>query len=126
MAIILQSLIAYGIGHITTGIPTWKWFFIIFGIIGLFWASILMLYMPDTPLDAKFLSERERTIAVERVRENRTGIANRDFKKDQFIEALTDFKVWFGFFYMFVCVLPSTAVASVSFHFLPPIKENLT
>lgn len=111
-AIILQSFIAYGIGHIHTDIAVWRWFFIIFGILGLVWAAVLTMYMPDTPLSAKFLNERERAIAVERVRDNRTGISNREFKKDQLIEALLDVKVWYGFFYSIACVTPSTSVAN--------------
>lgn len=112
LAIIIQSFIAYGIGHINTGIAVWRWFFIIFGILGLAWAAVLWKYMPDTPLTAKFFNDREKAIAVERLRENRTGIANRDFKKDQFIEALTDLKVWYGFLYAIACVTPSTSVAN--------------
>lgn len=112
-AIILQSFIAYGIGHITdTGIPVWKWFFIIFGIVGLVWGIVLWIFMPDTILSAKFLDEREKAIAVERLRENRTGIANKSFKKEQVWEALLDIKVWYGFFYSIACIIPATAVGS--------------
>lgn len=113
IAIILQAFIAYGIGHIThTGIAVWQWFFIIFGILGLAWAVVLYFFMPNTPLNAKFLNEREKAIAVERLRENRTGIANSEFKKDQVFEALLDVKVWYGFFYAIACVVPSSAVAN--------------
>lgn len=113
LAIILQSFIAYGIGHIHTSIAVWRWFFIIFGIIGLVWAAILWLFMPDSPLSAKFLSEQEKAIAVIRLRENRTGISNKEFKMSQAIEALLDVKVWYAFFYAICCVVPSTSVASV-------------
>jgi ACS family allantoate permease-like MFS transporter len=112
-AIILQAFIAYGIGHINyTGIAVWRWFFIIFGVLGLAWAVVLYFYMPDTPITAKFLNEREKTIAVERLRENRTGIANSEFKKEQVYEALLDVKVWYGFFYAIACVVPASAVAN--------------
>lgn len=112
-AIILQSFVSYGIGHINnTSIAVWKWFFIIFGIVGLIWAIVLWLFMPDTILSAKFLSEREKMIAVERLRENRTGISSQKFKKDQLWEAFTDIKVWYGFFYSIACVVPTTAVGS--------------
>jgi MFS family permease len=112
LAIIFQSFVAYGIGHIHTSISVWRWFFIIFGLVGLAWAAVLWLYMPDTPLTAKFLSEKEKAIAIDRLRENRTGIANKEFKKEQMIEALLDVKVWYGFFYSIACVVPTTAVAS--------------
>lgn len=102
LAIIIQSVLSYGIGHISTSIPVWKWFFIIFGILGLAWAAVLYFFMPDTILTARFLSEEEKVIAVERIRRNRTGVANPKFKKNQCIEALTDIKVWWAFFYTIV------------------------
>lgn len=112
-AIILQSFIAYGVGHIhVPGVPVWRWFFIIFGIVGLLWAAVLWLFMPDTPMTARFLTEREKSIAVERLRDNRTGIQSTEFKKEQLVEALLDIKVWYGFFYSIACVVPSTAVAN--------------
>ncbi|OQV03839.1 hypothetical protein CLAIMM_08829 [Cladophialophora immunda] len=113
VAAILQAFIAYGCGHISnTGIPVWKWFFIIFGLIGLVWAAVVWLYFPDTPLTAKFLNEREKTIAIERLRENRTGVRNTEFKKEQMKEALLDLKVWYGFFYAIACIVPATAIAN--------------
>lgn len=112
-ASIVQAFLAYGIGHIdNTGIPVWRWFFIIFGMIGLVWSAVLWRWMPDSPLTAKFLDERERMIAVERLRQNRTGIANSEYKKDQMIEAFRDPKVWYGFFYAVCCVIPANAVAN--------------
>ncbi|KAL4791876.1 major facilitator superfamily domain-containing protein [Aspergillus venezuelensis] len=114
-AIILQSCIAYGIGHINnTEIAVWRWFFIIFGVVGLIWAVVLWILMPDTPLSAKFLNEREKDIAIERLRENRTGIANANggFMKEQFIEAFLDIKAWYGFLYSIACVVPASAVAN--------------
>ena len=102
LAIIIQSLVAYGIGHINTSIAVWKWFFIIFGILGLIWAAVVLYFMPDTMLNAKFLTEEEKVIAVERVRRNRTGVTNPEFKRNQFIEAITDCKIWYAFFFTIV------------------------
>lgn len=112
LASIFQAFIAYGIGHIRTGIAIWRWFFIIFGIVSLIWAAVLWVWMPDSPLSAKFLNERERAIAIERLRENRTGVANPKFKKEQAVEALTDPKVWYGFLYLLGGVITGSAVAN--------------
>ena len=112
-AAIIQAFISYGVGHIQyTGLAVWRWFFIIFGLIGLVWGVVLWIWMPDSPLTAKFLDNREKAIAIERLRENRTGISNPEFKKNQMIEAFMDPKVWYGFFYTFAIVITGTAVAS--------------
>lgn len=115
LAIILQALISYGIGHIrNTGIPVWKWFFIIFGILGLVLSAILWYFMPNSPLDCKFLNEEERMIAVERLRDNRTGVQNKEFKKYQLFEALRDPLVYYNFFFAILIVVPNSGVSFVS------------
>jgi MFS family permease len=51
VAIIIQALLAYGIGHINhTAVATWRWFFIIYGLMGLAWSAVLFFFMPDSPL----------------------------------------------------------------------------
>jgi ACS family allantoate permease-like MFS transporter len=51
LAIIIQALLAYGIGHINhTAVATWRWFFIIYGLMGLAWSAVLFFFMPDSPL----------------------------------------------------------------------------
>ncbi|KAJ9623744.1 hypothetical protein H2204_011146 [Knufia peltigerae] len=126
VANILQAFIAYGCGHITnTGIAVWRWFFIIFGLIGLIWACVVWLYFPDSPITAKFLNERERTIAIERLRDNRTGIRNTEFKKGQLKEALLDVKVWYGFFYAIACIVPSTSVANFGGLIIKGVVEDI-
>ncbi len=114
LAIILQALISYGIGHIVnTGIPTWKWFFVIFGLASLVMSAILWYFMPNSPLDARFLNDEEKMIAVERLRDNRTGVANREFKKYQLIEALKDPLVYYNFFLVILIVVPNSGVSFV-------------
>lgn len=112
VAIILQSFVSYGIGHIHSGIQVWKWFFIIYGIVALLWAGVLYLYMPDNVVTCKFLNEEEKAIAIERIRANRTGISNPHFKKNQFVEAITDLKVWWTLIYTVIWCVGVTAISS--------------
>jgi ACS family allantoate permease-like MFS transporter len=49
---------------------------------------------PDSPVTAWFLTPEERVIAVIRLRHNQTGVENKHFKRDQFVEALCDPKTW--------------------------------
>ena len=112
LAFILQAFISYGIGRIDSPIPVWKWFFIIYGVIALLWGGVVWLYMPDTIVDCKFLNDREKAIALERIRNNRTGIANRHFKPYQLREALLDFKVWWPVVYIIAWIIPNTVNGS--------------
>lgn len=46
--------------------------------------------MPDNQTNARWLNEREKQIAIERVRKNQTVTADNRWKWDQFWEALRD------------------------------------
>jgi hypothetical protein len=53
--------------------------------------------MPDSPMKAKYLTERERIIAVKRLRANQMGIQSGEWKWEQVIETLIDLKTWCWF-----------------------------
>ncbi|KAF5331217.1 hypothetical protein D9611_013083 [Ephemerocybe angulata] len=56
---------------------------------------------PDSPTTARFLTPEERAQTVQRIKVNQSGVENKRWKREQFIEALKDPKVWvmagFGF-----------------------------
>lgn len=76
------------------GLFPYQWMFIIFGIFTIGVGLSLWWLLPDSPTTAPWLTERERIIAVERLKENKTGIKNTTHKPEQVKEALTDPKVW--------------------------------
>ena len=94
LANIFGGLIGYGIGSIHAGIPAWKFPFIIFGSATIIWGFVFLLRTPSNPAKAKWLTEREKAIAVLRVAENETGIDNRKFKWYQAKEAFLDINLW--------------------------------
>lgn len=95
--IALGGLLGYGIGHIRGALSSWKYEFIIIGSLCSVWGIVLFLFLPDSPVTARMLSERERRMAVERLRGNQTGVENKHFKRYQVVEALTDPKTYFFF-----------------------------
>lgn len=48
-------------------------------------------------MEAKFLGEREKVIAVERLRANQMGIISREWRWDHVWETLLDVKTWIWF-----------------------------
>ncbi|TAQ84210.1 hypothetical protein B7494_g7466 [Chlorociboria aeruginascens] len=89
------GLVFWGIAHIhARGFFPYQWMFIIVGVITVLIGISLWWLLPDSPLTASFLNDRERLIAVERLRSNHTGIKNVHHKKEQVKEALTDVKMW--------------------------------
>lgn len=110
IGVIFGGLIAYGLGHINSNIASWKWFYIIYGIITFFWGIIIYFFLPESIASCKFLNEREKLVAIERIRENKTGIKNNTFKWDQCKEAFLDPQVWLLVLIEFVGCLPAGGI----------------
>ena len=56
---------------------SWQIMFLVIGCITVFVGAIVILVMPDNPMSAKRLTHAERVAAVERLRENQTGVENK-------------------------------------------------
>ncbi|KAI2613181.1 uncharacterized protein GGS25DRAFT_518861 [Hypoxylon fragiforme] len=97
------------IGHITSSQPAWIYIFLIFGAISLAWGILFLAFMPDLPSTARFLNERERIVAVERVATNRQGVKNHHFKAYQMWQCLRDPKTWILFVMSIGAQIPSAA-----------------
>ncbi|KAK6221633.1 allantoin permease [Colletotrichum tabaci] len=89
------SLIAFGLGHVhSTSIASWQLIFLLIGGANLL-SSVLFLYIvPDSPMAARWLNEREKLVAVDRVSQNMIGIKDKAFKWKQIQEAFLDPKVY--------------------------------
>ncbi|GJC84708.1 putative transporter C757.13 [Colletotrichum liriopes] len=88
---------AFWLGGTPGPIATWKLFFLFFGSLSFAFSFVLMYFMPDNQANTRWLSERERKVAIERVRENRTVTSDNHWKWDQFWEALKDPQTTFFF-----------------------------
>jgi ACS family allantoate permease-like MFS transporter len=92
---LFNGLVSYGIYKIDHPvIAKWKVLFLLTGALTFVYGMVWFFLFPDSSTSAWFLTEDERTQAVNRIKENQTGVENKVFKKAQFYEALTDTKVW--------------------------------
>ena len=112
IATMFGGLIGYAVGHITTGLQRWQYVFLIFGAATFAWGLVSFFWLPDFPTTARFLDERQRQIAIDRVARNRTGIKNHNFKKDQAIQCLRDPKTWILFVMAVGAQIPNSAITS--------------
>ncbi|RAL08856.1 putative MFS transporter [Aspergillus homomorphus CBS 101889] len=93
--LMIGGLLAFGVSHFTDGvIRNWQLLFVVLGCATCVWSVFIGILLPDTPYSAKCFTETEKILMIERVRENETGIANREYKRYQVVEALTDPFVW--------------------------------
>ncbi|KAL2753997.1 hypothetical protein ACRALDRAFT_1081223 [Sodiomyces alcalophilus JCM 7366] len=110
---IVGGLLAYCFSLISSGpLKSWQWLFLSYGVISVFYGFWVGWWMPDSPMRAKCFTEQEKHEMVERVRDNQTGIQNREFKKKQFVEGLTDPQVW-GYCMISICTtLPTSGLGA--------------
>ena len=101
-----------------------RYVFLIFGSISIVAGVIALLFLPDAPSTAKFLTEHERWVAVERVAANRGGIKNARFKKYQMEQFLRDPKSWILFVYAVSAQIPNSALTSVSHLNVDPVARS--
>lgn len=78
-------------------LATWKIFFLFFGSFSFAFGLVLAYLLPDTQSKARWLSPRQRDIALARVRDNQTVSADKEWKWPQFWEALRDPQTAFFF-----------------------------
>ncbi|GAB1192462.1 hypothetical protein APSETT444_001654 [Aspergillus pseudonomiae] len=95
------GVLGYGIGQIKGSLPSWKYEFIIIGALCVAWGIVMLVVLPNSPINTRYLTPAQRTIMINRLRENQTGIENRQFKLYQFLEAITDTKVLLFFLVAF-------------------------
>ncbi|KAH7017211.1 major facilitator superfamily domain-containing protein [Ilyonectria destructans] len=96
---ILAGIASFGIGHAKASLSSWRLLFIIWGSITVAWGTFCWVVLPGPPMRAKFLTQKERSLVVGRVKDNGTGIENKQFKVKQFREAMLDLKTWLIFLF---------------------------
>ncbi|KAJ6110629.1 hypothetical protein N7486_002864 [Penicillium sp. IBT 16267x] len=86
----MGALVAYGLLFYTDDkFKSWQIMFLIFGLITIAVGISIFLFLPDNPMTSR-LTHEEKILAIERLRENQTGIENKNFKWHQFVEVFKD------------------------------------
>jgi MFS family permease len=84
------GLLAYGIAQIDgAAIKNWQILFTLLGCVTAAWGVFVLFWLPDSPMRAKCFSKEDRILMVERVRQNETGIQNKEFKMYQACKSVT-------------------------------------
>ncbi|GAA5836312.1 hypothetical protein JCM11251_001460 [Rhodosporidiobolus azoricus] len=109
------GLVAWGVTHYKgDAIAHWRIFYLLQGGLAFVVATWVLLALPDSLATANFLTEREKVVAFERVRDNQTGNRNKHIKKYQVIEALTDPKTYILLLLTALSSIPNGGLASFS------------
>ncbi|ORY32019.1 major facilitator superfamily domain-containing protein [Naematelia encephala] len=113
-----SGLIAYGITHMDgdAGLESWRWLFILEGIATVALASVVLVFMPDSPERAKWLTtdEKEQVIAA-RTYSGAGAQESQEWTMHHLKEAATDVKVWL-YVWLSICI----NISSIGFSYTLP------
>lgn len=94
MATMVGALLGYGLGHVdNAAISSWQLIFLVIGLINFVWSWVFLWIMPDSPSSAKFLTHKQRIVAIDRIASNMIGVKTKQFQPRQAVEAVLDIKV---------------------------------
>ncbi|KAL3479623.1 allantoate permease [Aspergillus californicus] len=107
IAPILNGFVAWVCGYHKGPFETWKIIFLLMGSITIVWAAVVYFCLPNNPLDAKWLSKREKYIIIQRKASDNTGVEAKGIKKEHILEAFVDIKTWLIWFAIVALQVPN-------------------
>jgi sugar phosphate permease len=109
---IIGALTSFGFQfYMGDNFTSWQIMFLLFGLITIAVGILVVIFMPDSPMTSK-LSREEKIWAIERLRENQTGIENKHFKIYQALECFKDPQTWLLSLITICSNVPNGAVSS--------------
>ncbi|KAK7226746.1 hypothetical protein V2G26_014749 [Clonostachys chloroleuca] len=120
LATLITGTLGWAVGFIHRDYA-WRSFFWITGGITVVYAILVGFLLPDNPVKAKFITDRERYVAIERLRADQLGIENKTFVRSQLWELAADPKTWLMFFFNIFVSIPNGGLTN----FAPLIINGL-
>lgn len=117
---VVGSLLTYGLGHIKSrsndnkshSLYSYQIIFMFCGLITVAYGVLILWLMPDSPMEAKYLKQREKIIATRRLRANQQGIASRQWKWEHVAETARDPKTYLWFLIIVSISIPSGGIST--------------
>lgn len=90
---ILGGAVSYAFQHVPadSALAGWQIMFLLLGLVTVVVGSSIFFFLPDTPMEAKWLSDSEKVALLKHISVNQTGVQqSRKFRFKEIVEALTD------------------------------------
>lgn len=109
---IFGSLISFGFQHYESdAFTSWQIMFLVVGLVTCVVGALVIWILPDNPMRSR-LTHQQKVWAIERLRENQTGIENKHFKPAQVLECFLDPQTWLLSLITISSNVPNGAVSS--------------
>ncbi|KAH0587483.1 hypothetical protein H2248_006265 [Termitomyces sp. 'cryptogamus'] len=112
---VFGGFVAYGISfNDDKRLPPYKIIYVFLGGLAIIIGISILIWLPDSPVHARFLTKEERIAALERVRDDQGGTENKSLKKSQILEAVTDVRTWLIVLSTLLTSIPNGALSNFS------------
>ena len=93
---IIGGVVSYAFQQVKPGgnLEGWRIMFVVLGCVTVVIGAATGWWLPDTPMQARFLGKGEKVALLRHVAVNRTGIRNPGFKARQVLEVVLDVQLW--------------------------------
>ncbi|KAK5723309.1 hypothetical protein LTR15_005006 [Elasticomyces elasticus] len=110
---IFGSLLSYGLAHIKSDVlHSYQIIFLFCGCLTVAFSVVVFIFLPDSPMSARFLTADDKLIAVERLRMNQQGIASGEWRWDHVKDCLLDVKTWLWVSLLTAISIPSGGIST--------------
>ncbi|KAK4901190.1 hypothetical protein LTR27_001747 [Elasticomyces elasticus] len=110
---IFGSLLSYGLAHIKSDVlHSYQIIFLFCGCLTVAFSVVVFIFLPDSPMSARFLTTDDKLIAVERLRMNQQGIASGEWRWDHVRDCLLDVKTWLWVSLLTAISIPSGGIST--------------
>ncbi|KAF2167063.1 hypothetical protein M409DRAFT_66146 [Zasmidium cellare ATCC 36951] len=93
--LVFGGFISFGFQFVhTAGLEGWRIMFLVLGVVSVLLGLVTWWLLPDTPMNARFLTDAEKTAVIQYVAVNQTGVSSHKFERSHIIAALTDPQIW--------------------------------
>jgi len=96
MGQILGGLLSWSFQQMPVDAPFagWRIMFLVLGVVTFMIGVAVLVFLPDTPMQAKWLNDGEKVALLKHVSVNLTGVENRHFRVKELLEACIDPQIW--------------------------------
>lgn len=123
---IIGGAVSYAFQHVSPngGLAGWRVMFIALGVLTVIFGLCVIIFIPDTPMQAKWLSDNEKVALLKHVSINQTGIKNTKFRVKEIIEGLLDPQIWLMVLSVLLMSLSSGVITTYSVRLIGTISHD--
>lgn len=104
---IFGSAIAYGLSGVTLKFANWRILYVLFGALTVIHGVLCVLFLPNSPVQAKFFTQEQKVAVLLRTRKNQSGTQNTKWKGYQVLEIFRDPKVLLNILLVLLTSIPN-------------------